>query len=242
MRSSEAGPAAMVTARPSINRDLMIVMAGRVLQMAVLLLMLRAMTTRLSPLKWAITSLLMSIATLFTWIFISPVGQYVNRHTHEWREKGSVRLNYGREGFYVLSVSLLTALTLTIWQALFQPSWADRIVWLGPLAGLYIVFSVGNQTIIPAINLFGKRVSYALLYVGSQILCLACAWAFTAIHPTGEYWFAGQAIGFAAGGLLAVPIFLKTAPPGPAVLRGPICGPYYAPSPFSACRLPSPAA
>ena len=205
----------MMTAKQGVNRDLIIILVSRVLQMAVLLLTLRAMTTRLSPVEVGNFSLLMSIATLFIWIFISPIGLYVNRHTHEWWEKGTIWLNYGREGIYGVAVAIFTALALTLWEIIFQPEWARHLVWLGPATGLYIICALGNNTIIPAINLFGKRISYSVLYVGSQILCLAFSWTLAGIAPRGEYWFLGQTAGFAVASLLALPIFLKTAPPKP---------------------------
>ncbi len=205
-----------------MNRDLIIVMGGRILQMAVLLLTLRAMTTRLSPLEVGNFSLLMSIATLFIWILISPIGLYMNRHTHEWWQKGTIWINYGREGLSGIAVAAFTALALSAWQLLFHPAWAQQLVWLGPAAGLYIICALGNNTIIPAINLFGRRTSYTLLYVTSQILCLAFSWAFTGFHAAGEYWFFGQTAGFALASLIALPLFLKvSAPPLGAARQSP---------------------
>ena len=198
-----------------MNRDLIIVMASRVMQMAVLLLTLRAMTTRLSPLEVGNYSLLMSLSTLFIWVLISPVGLYMNRHTHAWWESGTIWLNYGREGLYGIAVALFTAVVLMLWEIIFKPSWALQLTWLGPSAGLYIICALGNNTLIPAINLFGKRISYSVLYVASQMLCLAFSWFFAGIHAKGEYWFFGQTAGFAVASLLALPIFLKTAPPKP---------------------------
>ena len=204
-----------------MKRDLVIVLAGRVLQMAVLLLMLRAMTTQLSPTEVGNFSLLISISTLFVWILISPIGLYTNRHTLDWRAKGTVWINYGREGIYVACVSLFAAIALYLWQVIFRPVWALQLSWLGAAVATYIFFSVANTTIIPAINLFGKRIAYTVFYVATQILCLAFAWVISGFKASGEFWYFGQTAGFAVGLLLALPLFLKWTRPGAAKPRKP---------------------
>ncbi len=196
-----------------MKRALIIVLVGRLIQMAVMLATLRAATTRLSTVELGNFSLLASLSTFFVWILISPLGPYLNRFTLDWRGRGTIWINYLRMAAYVVAVAAFTATTIYLWKLIFKPAWTLQLSWLGTSMAAYIIFSTFNTVTIPAINLFGRRVAYTLLYSATQILCLAFSWFITGIEARGEYWFLGQTAGFALGFLLALPLFTKTTSP-----------------------------
>lgn len=200
----------MAASQSDVKRDLSIVVLSRVVQMGLLVLTLRAMTSRLTPTQVGDFSLLVSISTLFVWPLISPIGLYVNRHTLQWLEDGSIWRNYLHELLYVFGVAAFAGLTLSTWQYFFKPSWAAQFTYLGPAMMSYIVFSVANTTIIPAINLLRLRIAYTILFTITQLIQLMICWLLTGDSPFGQTWFWGQTAGFALGFLVALPHFLKS--------------------------------
>jgi hypothetical protein len=207
-------------------RDLAIVLMGRALQMAVLLLALKAMTTALAPSEVGIFSLLVAISNLFTWLIISPFGIYVNRRTLDWQQNGTLRRNFGLHAAFIALSAILSAILILAGQHMLQPEWGVAALTVAGLVPLYILVATLSNTLAPALNLMGHRVAYSLLYTLTLLLCLAGSWFLTQGTPTGVTWFTGQIAGFAAGTGLSFAAFLfftRRTPPekGFTTLWGP---------------------
>ena len=85
---------------------MVLIASGRILNVFLLLLAMKAMTTLLSPAEVGRVYLIISIVAFFSAVFIGPVGMYINRHLHEWNNRGSVRYYLGIYGLYILLVCI----------------------------------------------------------------------------------------------------------------------------------------
>jgi O-antigen/teichoic acid export membrane protein len=188
--------------------NLALLLVGRALQMAILLLTLKVMTLRLGPSEVGFFSLLVSIANLFTWLIISPVGVYVNRRTLDWRRHGTLRRNYGLHACYIAFAAVLSAVLLLAGQYLLHPNWESPPIVLATLVAAYMVVATLSNTLAPALNLTGYRVAYSILYTLTLLACLAGSWIAARGLPTGAAWFTGQIAGFSAGTILSLAAFL----------------------------------
>jgi O-antigen/teichoic acid export membrane protein len=181
-----------------IRRDLLIIGGGRIATALLGLVAIRAVTTLLSPEQFGQLALLVVVQTFCGLLLVNPVGQHINRHTHEWWEAGTLfsRLTDYRK--YIFIVSLIGGL-VTIWVtkdlSLLQVSLAIFAM------VIMINSSTWNATYIPILNMVGQRgvsVSWSLV---TSIIALLASVFFCFIWPSSVTWFIGQAIGFSIGAL-----------------------------------------
>ena len=92
----------------NINKELVILILGRVVQVFIMLVSIKISTTFLSPLEMGNLYLIMSICSFFGLFFINPVGQYINRKTHEWHQKSILANKLWNYNYYILLASILS--------------------------------------------------------------------------------------------------------------------------------------
>ncbi|MDX4035710.1 hypothetical protein Q6A69_05160, partial [Aliarcobacter skirrowii] len=73
-----------------INKELLVLIIGRVLQIIIALLSIKIATKYLEPIEMGNYYLIMSIVGLYGFFLINPVGQYINRNTHRWYEEKKI--------------------------------------------------------------------------------------------------------------------------------------------------------
>ncbi|THK43293.1 hypothetical protein E8Q33_01405 [Methylophaga sp. SB9B] len=181
-----------------IRRDLLIIGGGRIATALLGLVAIRAVTTLLSPEQFGQLALLVVVQTFCGLFLVNPVGQHINRHTHEWWEAGTLfsRLTDYRK--YIFVVSLIGGL-VTIWVT---KDLSLAQVGLAIFAMVIMINSATwNATYIPILNMVGQRgvsVSWSLV---TSIMALVASVSLCVISPSSVTWFIGQAIGFSIGAL-----------------------------------------
>lgn len=186
-----------------MNSDLLVVLTGRVIQIVTTVVSLRLLTTQLTPGEMGKYSLITSTTALFALIFITPVGMYINRKLNQWYDEALLwnKLIYGL--YYLLAVTIATALLLFL---LFQTTnilnIGIRETWLVCLVCFTLFSNTVNQTVIPSLNMLGKRKEWAIYTVISLWVGLAASWHLTSTYPLAEYWQLGQIIGLSCGAVL----------------------------------------
>ena len=102
------------------KNDLFILILGRLIVFVIGVLSIRVSTTYLDPLQFGQLSILITIQTFIGLCLINPVGQHINRFTHQWWREGTLLERFKYYVWYVLFSSLLgvlvTVLTLG-WQS-----------------------------------------------------------------------------------------------------------------------------
>jgi len=103
-----------------------------------------------------------SVYTFFILTFISPLGKYINKHTHAWSRRetllGNLTVYYG----YLLVIACLGTL---IGYFFYQSEAIQGIsvdVYLLLLFG-FILFVPFNQTVVPLLNMLHDRISFTVL-------------------------------------------------------------------------------
>ncbi len=189
-------------------RDLVIVLAGRGLQIITALLTLRLLTWRLEQVEMGKLAIFTVLITFFALAFINPVGMYINRQLHAWNRQGTVLRHLGFACSYLILVSGMAALLLYVFAFLFVDLVSIPI-------GLLIFLVVGslftssiNQTIIPSLNLLGKRLEWMLFTLLSLWVGLTASVVLTGIHADAEFWMIGQISGYLLGTGFATASFI----------------------------------
>ncbi len=108
----------------------------------------------------------------YSWSFlINPVGQYINRYTHQWYEEKKIMNVFFVFNFYVVFMAFIS---LFITFLLYKTGIGNNVdmFYFILFVSLYIYFNTWNQTIIPMINLLGNRVSFIYFTISTQIFGL----------------------------------------------------------------------
>jgi hypothetical protein len=151
--------------------------------------------------EYGVWSLLVTFQTLCGLLFINPIGQYINRHTHEWHEQGVLLIKLKRYQGYVVVVAVAGLTCYAIWQK--NTTQWDAVLTGGLSVAAIVVAGTWNATLIPMLNMLGERKAAAGLGAFSVGLGLAVSWIGVYILPEGAVWFAGQAVGLGIGAMLA---------------------------------------
>lgn len=181
-----------------MKSDLLIIAGGRVAAALLGLIAIRVVTTFLSPEEYGQLSVLIVVQTFCGLFLVNPVGQYINRHTHEWWNDGTLfsrLLGYRK---YIIAVSLIGGfVSFFVFKGIASLQTA--------LAMLAMVVMINgctwNATYIPLLNMVGQRgaaVSWGLI---TSVISLVASVLLYFIWPSSVMWFVGQAVGFCIGAL-----------------------------------------
>ena len=189
-----------------MNRDVLIIGAGRILQIVLSLVAVRIMTTLLPAAEVGNYYLVFTIVSFFSMALLSPVGVYQNRKTHRWADEQVIYNRLFIFNGYLTSVCLVALPTVYCLHCFIGFGAAI------PLSHLMLFIMIGlycltwNQVIIPLLNLLHHRVSFVVFSLLTLALGLSLSVLFALrISTTALVWLSGQAI---AQALVTVVAFL----------------------------------
>lgn len=150
-----------------INYDFMVLLFGRLVQVFITLITLRVLTTVLSKSELGFFYYIITIQTFYSLFFINPVGQFFNRNTISWYKKGSIIRCLKKQLLYIIVISigaLVTLLAVSHFNLI-------NITFENVLLISFLILALSsNQTVIPLINMIGKRVAFVNLNLLTGIL------------------------------------------------------------------------
>ena len=192
-----------------LNSKLLIIIIGRVLQIIIALIAIKLATKYLDASEMGNYYLVVSITGFFSLFFINPIGQYINRKTHQWYEEKNILNIFYIFNYYIFFLSFLSIAIIYILYS-FNIGNNIELFTLIIVISIYIIFNTWNQTIIPMINMLEYRISFVLLTLASQLLFLILAYTFiTVFAKEGIYWFLGQVIAFGIIALISLVYFIQ---------------------------------
>lgn len=191
--------------------DIFLILFGRIFAALLTLATVKVATTLLSPEQFGRYSLLLALGTGFSMCLISPVGSFVMRKVHAWRDAGTLKQHFITYGLYFLAVTLAAMFVAAVLQYTtgLIPLATMGMVCL--LIGGWVLANNANQTFIPLSNILG----HPKIYVYYTLFTLASALAFSIFMVrwqgyTAENWFMGQILGYALFACLGGLVFFKT--------------------------------
>lgn len=173
-------------------QPILLVALGRVAHFLLLLVMLRASTTLLPPAELGRVTLITTATAFFAYLFLNPVGMYINRHLHAWETAGQIAGYFYQFRRYVLIVSSIAVIVLglTTWSGVY--SLHVEPAWLFVLVGGSLLFGTANQVYIPSLNLLGYRGWYIVLTLATTVSGLVLAVLLTTqLGYAAEFWLLG---------------------------------------------------
>lgn len=193
-----------------INKELSILVVGRVIQILIMLVSIKISTALLNPVEMGNLYMIASICSFFGFFFMNPIGQYINRNAYAWQHNGLLLNKLFNYNYYILSASVLSFFVTII---LYDIGFANKVNYILfiLLIPLFVYFNTWSQTIIPMINMFEQRGVFTLLTILTLILSLVFAYAIVYMfEKSGVLWFLGQIIGLALIAIVGFIFFIKT--------------------------------
>lgn len=192
------------------RRDFLLLALGRVLQVAVLLVGIKVSTHYLSPAEIGNLYVVVTVTNFFGLFFINPIGQYVNRHTHEWNAADILVSKLFVYNFYIFAAALLSACVVSVLPIIGVGSAINYCYFL-LVVPLFVYFNTWNQTLAPMLNLLGHRVAFIALTLASAALAVFISFLLVSFYtPSGIFWVIGQTLAFSVLSAVSLVCFLKT--------------------------------
>lgn len=192
------------------TRDIGVIMTGRVLQVFITLVAVRAFTHYLSKPEVGNLYLMNAIVGFFLWTMVNPVGAFMLRRTHGWAEQGSLLDHFFLFNFYMMFVAALSMVLIAAGRVLFHIGSGIDLLPLVLFVAVYLFLNTWYLVIIPTLNVLQHRVSFVvftfLAGVGGLVLSILMvrSWEATALM-----WLAGQVIAQAVVTIAAFWYFKK---------------------------------
>ena len=186
-----------------MNKHLAIISTGRFLQMVIMFLTYRILSTVLSVSDMGVYYFLLSIAGAFGLIFANPIGMYANRMLHSWRDHGTLIKNFKTIILVFLIGSLLTIPFLYIFKSKISLESGQWLLVVMTLV-LYVFSTSINGTLVPSLNLLGFTNQFVLWTLMTNLVGLIISYLMVKlINPQPLYWLIGQGISFIFFGVLS---------------------------------------
>lgn len=192
-----------------INKELAVLVMGRGAQILIMLFAIKLSTALLNPSEMGNLYLIFTICSFFGLFFMNPIGQYVNRKTHEWHRSGVLLNKLFNYNYYILSASILSffiVFTLYSFGIANSINYTLLIIFIP----LYVFFNTWNQTIIPMLNMLEYRTSFTILTIFTLLLALFTSYFMVdKFEKNGLFWFSGQIVGLGMMAIIALVFFMK---------------------------------
>lgn len=193
-----------------MDKTLIIVLIGRVIQIFLSLVTVRIYTNFLSTAEVGNLFLINSLVGLFALTMINPVGMYINRKLHKWGDDKTVVNYFFIFNLYLIFVSMLSLIIIIMLNKSFGIGNSINLQLLSLFIMLNVYFSTWNQTIIPSLNMLNYRRSFVIFTLTTLILGLLLSVVFVkTICSSAVWWLSGQLIAQVVMTIVAFVYFKK---------------------------------
>lgn len=159
----------------NIDKNLILIASGRLIQAAISVFSLKLITSTLSPFEIGKYNLFLVLISFYTLIFVSPFGQYVNRKIIIWNNDGVLKNIIFIYCSYLALASIFTFPYIFISKYYLNSLNDFNLYYLLFLGASYFFITNLNQTINPIFNMIGNKLIYVFfgsLLPFSVFICL----------------------------------------------------------------------
>ncbi len=195
---------------PVIDKNIIIIVTGRVLQIGLTLATVRIFTSLLSATEVGNLYLLNSILGLIGLSLLNPIGMYMNRNLHRWTLERSVLSHFSLFNAYLVPLSLLSAGFMFVLYSVMHIGAGMELRLLLTVISLFVLINTWNTVIIPTLNLLNYQKSFVFFTLLTLLLSLLLSSLFSLyVQATALYWIAGQVLAQAIVNVFAFRHFRK---------------------------------
>ncbi len=185
---------------------MILLLIGRILQIALAVFQIRLATTLLQPDQYGVWILLQTVVAFFVMFLLSPIGLYLNRHILEWNSRGLLPEVFRGYSLLLLGFSVTGSIFFFVVQKIGLVNLhVSSLVYASLIMALLTFTQTFNQTWIPSLNFLGKRKEFVL---GTSLATLASLIIVFVLAKTGWSSPESWAVSFSIGGTIAAFIFI----------------------------------
>lgn len=192
-----------------INQELSLIIFGKVFQIIVLLMNFKISTSFLPPEQMGFLYVFMGVSSFFSFLLISPVGQYLNRQLPQWHnEEITINkfFNYNIYLIIAIGISIVFIYLANKYNIYNLINYEIAII----VIPIYLFINTWNQTLIPSLNLLYDRKGFTFLTILTLSCSLLCSYLLVKyFHNDALTWFIGQIIGLGLVSLYSLVYFIK---------------------------------
>ena len=172
------------------DRIVVALIVGRLLQIAIIAFQFRLMTEIFDEESLGSLYLVYTFQGFFSLALVSPIGQFLNRHTQVFHYKGILMSALYSQFFFISAMGLLAGPTMIL---VVRISSIEFDVGVSLLCAGLVASSSVLQTLLPTLNLIGYRLAFVIFGVlqglGAVVGAVTCVAFFGSAF---EYWLLGQ--------------------------------------------------
>ena len=172
-----------------LNKDFFVIFFGKFIQVIIAIATIKISTALLPPKEMGSIYLFLTIQTFFVFTFISPLGQYTNRKTHNWNDNKTIIDNLFLLSVYILIIGIISIFVGYTLYYFFNVGGNITIKpFLLLLFGYTVLLSL-NQTFIPMLNMLSFRMDFTILTILTSLGVLILGYLLiNAYYPKAEVW------------------------------------------------------
>ncbi len=184
-----------------MNKDLIIIILGRVLQIIITLLSIRLLTTFLTPEEVGNYYILLALLAFFNLVLLNPSGMYFSRHLHEWqRSKQLLNALFVFMGWMFVVSIVSVPLSAIVYNWLGYENKFDLDIFLVYIAVAMIISTI-HRNVMFGSNTLGFRKEFVIYLVATLILGLL-------ISISIVYFYYNSALGWLMGVVISEAVML----------------------------------
>lgn len=183
--------------RLSADTSLVVLAAGRLMQVVLSVASIRVMTEVLPSLEVGRVGMFQSVASFMSLLAIAPVTSYFQRRTIEWSAAGVLFRRLKDYLVYLLVIAMVAVCAaLAVQIDGVRQVFPIEFAWLAWLLAGYVLFTSFHQTVAYLANSLGHRGLFVLLSNFALFLGLMVAvWLAGSIGIRAEWWLQGLMLG-----------------------------------------------
>ena len=158
-----------------MNKDLIIIITGRVLQIIIMLVSIRLLTTFLTPTEVGNYYIVLAILAFFNLVLLNPSGMYFSRHLLQWKKSKNILNALVIFIGWILIVAILSIpISIFIYNFLDYNSKFNLNLFIVYIF-LAILISTIHRNIMGGTNILGYRKEFVIFLISTLILGLICS-------------------------------------------------------------------
>jgi O-antigen/teichoic acid export membrane protein len=176
----------------NISKDLSIIIIGRVLQIIIMLVSFRLLTTFLTPEEVGNYYIILALVAFFNLVLLNPSGMYFNRHLLQWQRSKNL-LN----ALFVFILWIVIVAIASIPISIFVYGWLGYATKFGLDLFLIYIFtailiSTIHRNVMYGTNTLGYRKEFVMYLISTLLIGLICSVSIIHLyHSLALSWLMG---------------------------------------------------
>lgn len=174
-----------------INKEIVSLIGARLGQALLAIIAIRISTSMLGLSEFGRLGILTATLSFFGLFLVNPLGQYLNRHTHEWFNNGMLWGRLVKYNHLIALISLAAFFITNSWSFTYKNYSLTYSIYFSAMVMLCVYVLTWNSTLLPMLNMLGFRVKSSLLMFLTSLGGLFLSICFVHVSNTALAWQAG---------------------------------------------------